>query len=302
MHLQNLPKRLFQILTSYNIINKSVLYKKFCSLETLWQFLANRLLDHTRSRKTDQCPRFRKNNVSQHRKTCRHSTGRRLSQNTDIKKPCFTVAFKCRGRFCHLHQRCDSLLHSGSTGTGKNNDRKFLLSRAFYRSRDFFSDSPAHARHQESSITDSHYGFPSVNFSFSRDNCLFQPTLCLKSIHLFRISLIIHRIFTDQVMIPFLKGSLIQHHLDSAICMNTKISATFRTGIMILFDIFCDDRCTAFVALTKKSFRHFRSGSACCIMALYSGNNSCLFEHVIQFHNRQFASIRSINSTSVFPD
>ena len=173
MHLQNLPKRLFQILTSYNIINKSVLYKKFCSLETLWQFLANRLLDHTRSRKTDQCPRFRKNNVSQHRKTCRHSTGRRLSQNTDIKKPCFTVAFKCRGRFCHLHQRCDSLLHSGSTGTGKNNNRKFLLSCTFYCSRDFFSDCPAHTRHQKSSVTDCDHRLSSAYFSFSCDNSFF---------------------------------------------------------------------------------------------------------------------------------
>ena len=45
----------------------------------------DRLLNHARSRKTDQCPRLRQDDVSKHGKTCRHAPGRRVCQHRNIQ-------------------------------------------------------------------------------------------------------------------------------------------------------------------------------------------------------------------------
>ena len=286
MHLQNLSKRLFQVLTSHNIIHKTMLYKKLCSLKSLRQFLSDRLLNDTWTCKTNECSWFCQDNVSKHCKACCHTTGRRLCQNTYIKQPRLAVAFQCRRSFCHLHQGCDSLLHSGSTGTGKNDDRKFFFCRTLDCSGDLFTDGPSHARHQESSVADCDHGISAIYFAFSCDNSFFESCLFLKCLYFFRIAFVVYRISTNQILIPLLKSSFINHHLNPAVCMDTEISSTFRTDIISLFYILCNDRRSALVTLAEKPFRHFRSGSTGCIMALYSGNNSCLFEHVVQLHSR----------------
>ena len=139
------------------------------------------------------------------------------------------------------------------------------------------------------------------------DNSLFEPGLLLKCLYFFRIPFVIYRISTDQILIPFLKSSLIDHHLDSAICMYTEISSAFRTDIISLFYILCDDGSSALVTFTKKSFRYLRPGSTDRTMALYSGNNSCLFEHVIQLHDRSlllipklYVTVHSVYSNTLF--
>ena len=43
------------------------------------------------------------------------TTGCRFSQDTYIKQTRLTVTLQCCRCFCHLHQRGDSLLHSGSS-------------------------------------------------------------------------------------------------------------------------------------------------------------------------------------------
>ena len=135
---------------------------------------------------------------------------------------------------------------------------------------------------------------------------IFSPT-ALKCLYFFRIPFVIYRISTDQILIPFLKSSLIDHHLDSAICMYTEISSAFRTDIISLFYILCDDGSSALVTFTKKSFRYLRPGSTDRTMALYSGNNSCLFEHVIQLHDRSlllipklYVTVHSVYSNTLF--
>ena len=307
MYLQDLTKCFLQILTPYNIIYKTMLNQKFCSLKSFRQFLTKSLLNDTRACETDQCTWFRQNDIPQHRKTCRHAACRRFCQNTYIKQSGLAVTFQRRGSFCHLHQRCDPFLHSGTTGTGKNDNGKFFLRCTFYCSGDFFANCPAHACHQESSIADCDHSISAIYFAFACDNSLFEPGLLLKCLYFFRIPFVIYRISTDQILIPFLKSSLINHHLDSTICMYTEISSAFRTDIISLFYILCDDGSSALVTFTKKSFRYLRPGSTDRTMALYSGNNSCLFEHVIQLHDRSlllipklYVTVHSVYSNTLF--
>ena len=62
-----------------------MLYEELGSLETFRELLPDRLLDDTRSGKSDECPRLRKDDISEHRETCRHAARRRISQNTHIE-------------------------------------------------------------------------------------------------------------------------------------------------------------------------------------------------------------------------
>ena len=285
MKLQNLSKRLLQILTSYNIIHKTMLHKKLRSLKSLRKLLTDRLLDHARSGKTDQRSWFCQDNISQHCKACRHTTGRRFCQDRYIQKSGFTVTLQCCRSLCHLHQRCDPLLHSGTSRTGKDNNRELFLSSTLHRSGNLFTDSPAHTRHQKSSVADRDHGISAAYLAFSCDYSFSESGFLLKCLHLFRITFVINRISTDQIVIPLFKRSLINYHLDSAVCMHTEISSALRTDIVSFFYILCDNSSSTFVAFTQKPFRYLRSGGTGRIMALYSGNNPCLFEHVIQLHD-----------------
>ena len=60
MYLQDLTKCFLQILTPYNIIYKTMLNQKFCSLKSFRQFLTKSLLNDTRTCETDQCTWFAK--------------------------------------------------------------------------------------------------------------------------------------------------------------------------------------------------------------------------------------------------
>ena len=96
MHFQNLSQYFLHLIPGYDSINKSMLKKKFCSLKSFRQLLSDRLLDHTRTGKSDQSSRFCKNNISKHSKTCCDTSRSWISQYRNIKKACITVAFQCR--------------------------------------------------------------------------------------------------------------------------------------------------------------------------------------------------------------
>ena len=70
--------------TLYNAINKSMLQLKFCTLEALGQALSDRLLNDTRSGKTDECTGLSQDHISKHCKTCGHTSGRRIGQHGNI--------------------------------------------------------------------------------------------------------------------------------------------------------------------------------------------------------------------------
>src|SRR3954447_19333634 len=69
-------------------IDHAVFEQKLTSLKALWQFLADRLLDHTGPGKTDQSLWLSKNNVSKHGKTGRDAAGGWIGENRDKREAC----------------------------------------------------------------------------------------------------------------------------------------------------------------------------------------------------------------------
>ena len=58
----------FHLLTRNHNINHTVVAQVFCSLETIWQFFTDGLLNYTRASKTYQAALLRDINITQHRK------------------------------------------------------------------------------------------------------------------------------------------------------------------------------------------------------------------------------------------
>ena len=173
MQVDDLRECLFHLITFYNLIYETMLLKKFCSLESFRQLLSNCLLDDTWSCKSNQRIWLCQNDISQHGKTCGHSTCCRVCQHGNIKLSCIVMTLKCSGCFGHLHQGVDSLLHSGAAGTCKNNHRKFFFCGTLYCTRDFLADDFSHACHETSSV---HHSF-------------IKPCLFPQDLYLFFISL-----------------------------------------------------------------------------------------------------------------
>ena len=85
-------------------IYKSTVEQKLRTLEAIWQLLANRLLDDTRAGESDESSPLSKNDVTQHRKARRYSTGRWIREYRD-EQPAHFIETRQGGRsFRHLHE------------------------------------------------------------------------------------------------------------------------------------------------------------------------------------------------------
>ena len=73
-------------------------------LESFWQLLMDRLLDHTLSGKSGKCSGLSQYDVPKHRKACHYAACCRIRQHTYVEQSCLTVSFNGSTRFCHLHQ------------------------------------------------------------------------------------------------------------------------------------------------------------------------------------------------------
>lgn len=95
MKLQKLCQGSLQIFPFHDFVHKSMLQEKFCSLEAFGKLLANCLLDHSWTCKSDQGSRLRQYHISQHGKAGCNASRSRLGQNRNIKKSRVTVLFQC---------------------------------------------------------------------------------------------------------------------------------------------------------------------------------------------------------------
>ena len=109
-------KRLNQVdlhvLTLNDRIQKTVLQQELRPLKTFRQLLPDCLLDHPRSGKSDQRPRFGDIQIAKHREARRHAAGRRIGHYRDIGNPRIIQPSKPTGYLRQLHQRGDTFHHA----------------------------------------------------------------------------------------------------------------------------------------------------------------------------------------------
>jgi len=92
VHEQNLADHLLLIPALHDFVHKAVVQQELGPLEAFRQLLADGLLDHPGTGKTDQRSRLRKNNVAQHCETGRHAAGGGIGEHADEQLSGLVVA------------------------------------------------------------------------------------------------------------------------------------------------------------------------------------------------------------------
>ena len=83
-------QRRAHVVSVHDHINHAVLAEIFRALETVRQFLANRLFDHALPGKADQRAGFSNVNVAEHRVRSAHSAGSGVCEHHDVGNARFT--------------------------------------------------------------------------------------------------------------------------------------------------------------------------------------------------------------------
>ena len=105
-HMSQQPRNGFaQQFAMNHLINHSVIKQELGGLETLGQILAECLFDDAWSREADDGAWLRNNGVTQHRKTCAHTTRGGICKHRNIWNAALAQLGQHGGRFGHLHQR-----------------------------------------------------------------------------------------------------------------------------------------------------------------------------------------------------
>src|SRR5579883_219295 len=117
-------------------IEKAVLYEKFAALKALRQLFANGLFGHARAGKSDLRSGFGDVQIAQHGETGGYPAGGGVGHDADIGQARFMEPHQSRRYFGKLHEADGSFLHAGAAGSRDDDQRQFLLERAFDRPRD----------------------------------------------------------------------------------------------------------------------------------------------------------------------
>ena len=278
VHGQDLCQYILHLLTFHDPVNETVVEQELRSLESLRQLLPDRLLDDSRPGKPDQRLWLRQDNISQHRKACRHTARRRIRKDRNIELSCIAVLLQGSRGLCHLHEGNDPLLHPGTPGTGENDHRKLFLRCALHRAGDLLSDDVAHARHHKSSVAYADDCGISIDHDLPRHDSLIQLCALFQSVYFLLISFEIQRIDELHLLIPLFKGALVRQHLHSSVRVDTEIPVALRTNVISVFHVLRDDGGAALVALAKKAFRHLRP---CLLQRDIVRTHARLLKHIL---------------------
>src|SRR3982750_4916897 len=99
--IQHPNDRLSHIAAVDDMVDHSVLEQELASLETFRQFLPDRLLDHTRACKSDQCFWLGNINVTKHRKARGHAARGRVCEYRDERQTSIVQSSESRRDLPH---------------------------------------------------------------------------------------------------------------------------------------------------------------------------------------------------------
>src|SRR5262245_44842739 len=85
--IQNVDQEVAQLAAVHDGVEHAVVEQEFRALESLGQFLADRLLDYARAGEADQRAGLGDVEIAEHRVAGGHAAGRRIGQQRDIWKP-----------------------------------------------------------------------------------------------------------------------------------------------------------------------------------------------------------------------
>ena len=168
------------------------------------------------------------------------------------------MPFKRRGSLLHLHQRNHAFLHSGSSGTAKQDDRELLFCGPLHRTGDLFTHHIAHTSHQETGVDDANGNSLAFYGRFAGHDSLIQSGLFAAGFQLLFISRKLQRIRSLNILVPGSETSPVHDHSHPALRVQTKIGAALGTGIIVGLHIVPVNQFLAFPAFGPEGFQNIR--------------------------------------------
>ena len=216
-----------------------MLEQKLCGLESSGKLLMGRLTDHAWTSESDHGLRFGQGDVTQGSKA-RHDTGRRrICQDSDVGKPCFTVTCECAAGLGHLHQRENSLVHAGTSGGADDNDGALGLCGGLDRAGDLLAHHRAHRCGQEREIHHRQADGVTPHLSGSGDHCVNQAGFLAighEAILVGRHSLEAKGIDRHHGRVTLLKGPLVHQRGDPLMGSHREVVPAFWADTHVLLD------------------------------------------------------------------
>src|SRR5271155_5169897 len=133
-----------QFLARDDGVEETVFEEELGGLETFGQFLADGLFDDARSGEADERAGLGNIQIAEHRVTGGDAARGGIGEDGNERELGFVHAPERRGNFRELHQADDALHHARAARAGDYDERLFLIERAVYGARDFFTDDGAH--------------------------------------------------------------------------------------------------------------------------------------------------------------
>ena len=182
--------------------------------------------------------------------------------------------------FCHLHQRYQTFLHSGTAGTDVKDHRKLFLRGTFKNPGDLFPYDLSHTGHHETAVTDTKSHWCPFYGTLAGDHSFIKPCLFAESTKFFFIPFVLKGISFFHMGVPLHEAFSVCDHFDPPVGRYMKIISAVWTDIMILFYLIYKNRCFAGIAFTHQVIRHLRS----VFMLLTADIPDCFFEHMLNSH------------------
>src|ERR1019366_8142500 len=137
--------------------------QELAPLESVWERLADRLLDHARTGKADERLRFGDVQVAEHREARRDAARRRIGEHADVGQALAVEPRERAAHLRHLHQRQRAFHHPRAAGAADDDDGGAFGDGALDGARDLLADDHTHAPADEAVFHRGDFGLDAVD-------------------------------------------------------------------------------------------------------------------------------------------
>ncbi len=232
------------------------------ALETFGQFFTDRLFDDAGTGKADQGVRFGDLHIAQHGIGCCHPARGRMGQHHDVRQPRFLEHLHRNRCARHLHQTQNALLHAGSTGCGKEDQRGLEGNRPFSRRHDGIAHIHGHGPPHEGKILHRNHNLGPPHLAFGNQHRVFFTGLLARFLDPVRIAFLIaemQRVDHRFGHCDLYKNAVIENRPQPVPRADCHVVIAVCADIEVVRQFTVKQHCAAIIAFGPKIVGHFTS-------------------------------------------
>ena len=173
------------------------------------------------------------------------------------------------GRFSHLHERQDALLHAGAARSRHEDQRHAPFQGPIDGATDLFTDDRPHTAAHEPEIEDAQRHLAPIDRPLADDHGVFTAGLFLLRLDpvFIRAGILkLERVLRLQLGVPLFEGSEIHQQVDTFNHRNGKVIVALRTDLVVPVHLFAIHDLPAVITLQPHPLRHFGAFGRLCLL------------------------------------